>query len=175
MGAVSSKPQKGSEIQPPENPQAPAATTPVATEYPVGFDKKQDMVAQASPSSLTANTTCPVKNTSMISSSGEKDVVDIGRAGGSDSLSCPVKEGNRTGVMKYLHPHKYNVYSQRVDSRSGTGAEDELNPDNNMPTQPNQQPAPGQKRPLSTDRVTSTIPKGGEETTWAYPSPQMFW
>lgn len=174
MGAVSSKLQERYEIKPLEKPQAPAAATPVATECPVGFDKK-DKVAQASPSSFTAATTCPVKNTSKISSNEEKDMVDLGRAGGSDSLSCPVKEGNRTGVMKYLHPHKYNVYSQRVDSRPGTGAEDELNPDNNMPTHPNQQPAPGQKRPLSTDRVKSTIPKGGEETTWTYPSPQMFW
>lgn len=175
MGAVSSKPQEGSGIQPLEQPQAPAAATPVATECPVGSDKKQDKVAQASPSSSTTATTCPVKNTSTISRSGKKDVVDIGRADGSDSSSCPVKEGNRTGAMKYLHPHKYNVYSQRVDSKSGTVAEDELNPDNNMPTNPNQEPAPGQKSPLSTDRVKSTIPKGGEETTWTYPSPQMFW
>ena len=104
MGAVSSKLQEGSENKPLEQPQASAAATPVATECPVGFDKKQDKVVQASPSSFTAATTCPVKDTSMINSNEEKDVVDIGRAGGSDSLSCPVKEGNRTGMMKYLHP-----------------------------------------------------------------------
>ncbi|CAN0597567.1 unnamed protein product, partial [Ectocarpus sp. 12 AP-2014] len=69
----------------------------------------------------------------------------------------------------YLHPHKYNVYSQRIDSKDG------LDPTNNMPANPNQQPAPGQEKPLSTARVPSTIPKGGEETTWTYPSPQMFW
>jgi hypothetical protein len=42
----------------------------------------------------------------------------------------------------------YNVYSQ------------EINPDNNMPFNANQLPAPGQKKPLSTERVTSGIPKG---------------
>ena len=45
-----------------------------------------------------------------------------------------------------------------------------------MPTNPNQQPAPGQSVPLSTERVPSQIPKGGTENeTWTYPSPQMFW
>lgn len=79
-------------------------------------------------------------------------------------------------MAKYLHPHKYNVYSQRIDtdgdSSKGKGL---LDPTNNMPANPNQQPAPGQAKLLSTARVPSTIPKGGEENTWTYPSPQMFW
>ncbi len=57
----------------------------------------------------------------------------------------------------------YNVYAQPID------------PTNQMPANPNQQPAPGQAVPLSTDRVPSNIPKGGTEETWTYPSPQMFW
>lgn len=45
-----------------------------------------------------------------------------------------------------------------------------------MPSSANQQPAPGQKQSLSTDRVNSNIPKGGTDSeTWTYPSPQMFW
>ena len=41
---------------------------------------------------------------------------------------------------------------------------------------PNQQPAPGQPFPLSTERVRSTIPKAGTENDkWEYPSEQMFW
>jgi cytochrome c heme-lyase len=72
---------------------------------------------------------------------------------------CPVK-----GDEKYKNPSQYNVYSQKID------------PTNQMPTQANQQPAPGQAVPLSTDRVKSGIPKGGtDEDTWQYPSPQMFW
>jgi hypothetical protein len=42
-----------------------------------------------------------------------------------------------------------------------------------MPTQANQAPAPGQEAPLPVERVQSTIPKGGTESTWLYPSPQM--
>ena len=57
----------------------------------------------------------------------------------------------------------YNVYAQPID------------PTNNMPATANQQLAPGQVEPLSTHRVQSSIPKGGTESTWAYPSPQMFW
>jgi len=56
----------------------------------------------------------------------------------------------------------YNVYAQVID------------PLNNMPP-PNQAPTPGQKVALSTDRVKSSIPKGGTDSTWLYPSPQMFW
>lgn len=41
---------------------------------------------------------------------------------------------------------------------------------------PNQQPSAGQPFPLSTSRVTSSIPKAGtEDEKWAYPSEQMFW
>ena len=57
----------------------------------------------------------------------------------------------------------YNVYAQPID------------PTNQMPSNPNQKPAPGQAAPLSTDRVASGIPKGGTRETWTYPSPQMFW
>jgi cytochrome c heme-lyase len=56
----------------------------------------------------------------------------------------------------------YNVYGQVID------------PANKMPP-PNQEPTPGQTIPLSKERVQSTIPKGGTDTTWLYPSPQMFW
>lgn len=57
----------------------------------------------------------------------------------------------------------YNVYAQPID------------PKNQMPATANQQPSAGQEKPLSTERVQSSIPKGGTESTWLYPSPQMFW
>ena len=44
-----------------------------------------------------------------------------------------------------------------------------------MPREPNQQPFPGQRRVISTQRKTSSIPKGGTDSTWLYPSPQMFY
>jgi Cytochrome c/c1 heme lyase len=49
---------------------------------------------------------------------------------------------------QHQHQHtEYNVYGQRID------------PANQMPTQPHQQPATGQQTVLSTERVPSTIPK----------------
>ena len=50
-----------------------------------------------------------------------------------------------------------------------------FDPANQMPREPNQQPAPGQRKPLPTARVQSSIPKGGTDSSWLYPSPQMFY
>lgn len=65
---------------------------------------------------------------------------------------------------------EYNVYAQPI------------NPQNQMPSSSshNQLPAPCQSSPLSTDRVASSIPKGGGDANdgsknWTYPSPQMFY
>jgi cytochrome c heme-lyase len=90
---------------------------------------------------------------------------------------CPVPEG-------YRNPAIYNVYSQRINDPaaqqscpsplSALQGTDLLDPKNNMPLEANQQPCPGQRKPLSIERVQSTIPKGGTDTTWLYPSPQMF-
>lgn len=90
--------------------------------------------------------------------------------------SCPVPEQARNQAV-------YNVYSQRINDPNAPSAPnplaalsstDMLDPKNNMPLEANQQPCPGQRRPLSVDRMHSTIPKGGTESTWVYPSPQMF-
>lgn len=73
------------------------------------------------------------------------------------SSGCPVKHsGSR---------QEYNVYGQKI------------NPDNNMPSNPNQLPNSLQNELLSTDRERSTIPKGGtsDDKTWTYPSAQMFY
>lgn len=89
----------------------------------------------------------------------------------SSSSSCPVPE-------EFRHAAVYNVYNQRIDGSSaaeGSTAADLLDPTNNMPLQPNQQPCPGQRKLLSTERLQSNIPKGGTSSTWLYPSPQMFY
>lgn len=69
------------------------------------------------------------------------------------------------GKKKRRQETVYDVYGQELDKA------------NLMPATPNQLPAPGQKHPLSTNRVISSIPKagGGENETWTYPSPQMFY
>jgi hypothetical protein len=72
---------------------------------------------------------------------------------------CPVLSGKGAANV----PVQYNVYNQRIDPR------------NNMPLAANQAPFPGQKALLSTERIQSNIPKGGTESTWVYPSPQMFY
>ena len=72
----------------------------------------------------------------------------------STESKCPVKKGSTL----------FNVYSQPID------------PKNNMPANPNQLPREGQRRPIETSRVKSSIPKGGtDDDTWTYPSPQMFY
>lgn len=88
-------------------------------------------------------------------------------AGGKGQVSvddCPVLNRggageNRTSSISI----QYNVYNQPIDPR------------NNMPASANQAPFPGQKVLLSTERIQSNIPKGGTESTWVYPSPQMFY
>ncbi len=85
------------------------------------------------------------------------DSVDSARAASVDD--CPVLSGKGAANV----PVQYNVYNQRIDPR------------NNMPLAANQAPFPGQKALLSTERIQSNIPKGGTESTWVYPSPQMFY
>lgn len=58
---------------------------------------------------------------------------------------------------------------------SGSSDKSDINPLNMMPPA-NQMPAPDQPFPLSTARITSSIPKvSDKEENWVYPSPQMFW
>lgn len=98
-------------------------------------------------------------------------VVDGGDGGG-----CPVKHTSSstppaTGGCPVKHDGnqypEYNVYSQPIDKT------------NQMPKGVRtQMPTPTQKVEISTERVKSSIPKGGEATegtTWTYPSPQQFY
>jgi cytochrome c heme-lyase len=78
--------------------------------------------------------------------------------------------------------NSYKAASSVLSSSGGGGGEcpikheKDIDPTNMMPP-PNQQPSPGQPFPLSTNRITSTIPKAGgkEGERWQYPSEQMFW
>lgn len=112
---------------------------------------------------------------------GVKDAQQVAIQQVPSPSECPIPE-------KYRNRAVYNVYNQRIDPGSGAADRrgqgevnqgsvykaDILDPTNNMPIEPNQQPCPGQKRPLSIRREKSTIPKGGTDTEWLYPSPQMF-
>ena len=103
----------------------------------------------------------------------------------SSSSGCPVQGPSRSKAISLFSSsgpspatadatrQQYDVYSRPL----------EVDPSNNMPlSNPdnlarNSLPSKEQKIPLPTERVSSTIPKGGAdgETTWTYPSPQMFW
>eukprot|EP00968_Pinguiococcus_pyrenoidosus_P009169 scaffold716_cov364-Pinguiococcus_pyrenoidosus.AAC.10 len=79
------------------------------------------------------------------------------------SEGCPVP--NASGMLrKYRNADVYNVYSQKID------------PANQMPAQANQQRAPGQAKQLSTERVSSSIPKvrRNERAAMSCPAPQQF-
>ena len=93
----------------------------------------------------------------------------------SGQSNCPVPDEIRTGQV-------YNVYNQPIDATSssqinvsGISRAGLLDPKNNMPLEANQEPFPGQRKLLSTQRQESTIPKGGTDAAWTYPSPQMFY
>ncbi|GBF89496.1 cytochrome c heme lyase [Raphidocelis subcapitata] len=112
---------------------------------------------------------CPVLSASSAQQQQEQQ--------GEQQSRCPVPQSARARAI-------YNVYGERIDLPSaGGGADplaalrdsDVLDPKNNMPLAANQQPCPGQRRLLSTDRIESNIPKGGTDATWVYPSPQMFY
>jgi cytochrome c heme-lyase len=97
---------------------------------------------------------------------GKNAIIDTPSEGG-----CPVKySGGKTGPQ---YP-EYNVYSEPIDKT------------NQMPKGiKTQMPTSTQTAELSTDRVKSSIPKGGGDssettaaattTTWTYPSPQQFY
>lgn len=119
---------------------------------------------KASPSvdtSLSSNKPmqeCPMRDKITIQLL-ESDKNDIG--------GCPIKQNQSKSTISstssaYKNPNQYNVYSEKID------------PANQMPNLANQSPSPGQAVQISTDRVVSSIPKGGtDDQTWVYPSPQM--
>eukprot|EP01041_Mallomonas_annulata_P002436 gene2436-4726_t len=109
-------------------------------------------------SGLDASILCPVKwKKSTIPPQIQESKSETNNVSNESSSKCPVN-------ASYRNPNQYNVYNQKID------------PSNQMPINPNQQPSPNQAVKLSTERVLSQIPKAGtDESTWAYPSPQMFW
>lgn len=76
--------------------------------------------------------------------------------------------------QKEQQPQQPN-YPSECPMSGSSGNTTDINPLNMMPPA-NQMPAPDQPFLLSTDRITSNIPKvSDKEEKWVYPSPQMFW
>lgn len=97
----------------------------------------------------------------------------VGSQAAAKAAGCPVMGGSKpapaesaAGSTAETSTPTYNAYGEQVDPR------------NQMPAG-NQEPWPGQRQRLSTERVQSAIPKGkgeGEDgETWTYPSPQQFY
>merc|ERR1719296_293353 len=120
---------------------------------------------------------CPVKP-----SSRSWNVFRRGGSGpGSDGVPSDEDRPTATRVAQQQHQQQYDVYSRPLP----------VDPTNNMPVANpsaiarNSLPAPQQTVSLPTERVSSSIPKGGaapsagggaqQTTTWTYPSPQMFY
>ena len=78
---------------------------------------------------------------------------------------------NNNNNQQHQQQQQYDVYSRPLA----------MDPTNNMPipnaqtTARNNLPNPDQQDTLPTERVKSSIPKGGTNETWVYPSPQMFY
>jgi len=92
---------------------------------------------------------------------------------------CPMHESNQTEAAKPPAAAPYpSECPMSSEAQAKTAQQGDINPTNMMPP-PNQRPSPDQPFPLSTNRVSSSIPKfapkGEEDKTWQYPSPQMFW
>jgi cytochrome c heme-lyase len=88
----------------------------------------------------------------------------VAAATGSDARDKPeISTPKAKSATTASAPEVYDVYARKVD------------PNNMMPANPNQLPVAGQDAPLPQDRVKSSIPKGGTDTTWSYPSPQIFY
>ena len=166
MGANASLPEKfeNTTLKNDLTPSLPSSTVAPPLECPVPKESRNlnspifAMMKGASGSSDNKDgsvVTCPVTG-----KESKKAILSAATNASSSSSSSSSSSTNTTN-KKDKGPI-YNVYGQVID------------PANKMPP-PNQEPTPGQAIPLSKERVQSTIPKGGTDTTWLYPSPQMFW
>lgn len=138
--------------------------------------RKSD-VATASSSSSSS---CPVDHenmskeeiTAFMPSSRSSTPPHASSSNSASNVTEKISDGTRNLESASTSDTVYDVYGQELDTS------------NMMPATPNQLPSPGQKTPLSTDRIQSTIPKSTASTTsnteakrdetWTYPSPQMF-
>lgn len=133
-------------------PSADATQQPVdgRGRCPVAAHDGADVAAATAPTQPAAR--CPVNHAARHA---------LVRAA-TDATAAPAAEPTAS-VPPGRDTNVYNVYGEPIDPR------------NMMPINANQLPVPGQKTPLQTERVKSSIPKTNTATTWTYPSPQMFY
>jgi hypothetical protein len=114
----------------------------------------------------------PAKSTDANDSASNENTSECPVQGPSRSKALSLFANSAPGPSSSTIAQQYDVYSRPL----------QLDPTNNMPLPNpdnlarNSLPSKEQSKRLPTERVQSTIPKGGTEgETWTYPSPQMFW
>ncbi|XP_013406969.1 cytochrome c-type heme lyase [Lingula anatina] len=135
--------------------------------------KKSPAVPASQPSVQGPPEGCPMHNKVNTNNNNNSAMLPPpGHPPMSSSSECPVQHGQRSPEPVYYPSECPMNRENEGPLPSGMG---DIDPTNMMPP-PNQRPSPDQPFPLSTDRVVSSIPKGGTENEyWVYPSPQMFW
>ncbi|KAG7345011.1 cytochrome c/c1 heme lyase [Nitzschia inconspicua] len=105
----------------------------------------------------------PEEREGILENTAAGDGCPVKHVASQTSPGCPMKDESRNSSSSSFP--EYNVYSQPIDKT------------NHMPKGAKTQlPNPFQTKELSTDRVSSSIPKGGDtSSTWTYPSPQQFY
>ena len=150
--------------------------------------------AQAPPPCAACRTASEVQASTSTSSPATLDGCPVGDVSFTSNATSSSSSSSNLKTSSAV----YNVYNERIDSAAGQSVREEeerlqkssnfnsiwslgwvlgsdtLSAKNNMPVEANQQPSAGQRKPLSTSRESSSIPKGGTAFTWQYPSPQMF-
>ena len=147
------------------------SSQPQTSKGPLGevtiLDKKPPNAAQSADQSTLPDkqsidqkpAECPVKHDRLNAAAKSADCSKQAPAS-----ECPMRQSESSKVIPSECPmHASNQLNP-----------DQINPDNLMPTHPNQVPDPEQPFDLSKDRVVSTIPKMDGQN-WVYPSEQMFW
>jgi hypothetical protein len=156
MGGSASKPE--AKAAPPSSPQP-------TTEVP---KKNDSLLMKLCPyagkeTDEATKAMCPIAGKKATKEEPSKAATAEATGGG-----CPVRRKSPaaqgdTCPVKYKNPNVYNVYGQKLD------------PSNMMPAAAQQLPVPGQEKPMQTNRVVSGIAKGGADSSWVYPSEQMFY
>jgi cytochrome c heme-lyase len=154
-----------------------AAARTDGSECPVGHEKasgeeiaalmaqhRADAAADGRAAAPAEESKCPVDHRSM----SKEEVASYMARAGKLGMAAEAPVGPEVGTAadagaKGRPTTVYDVYGQEMD------------PSNMMPATPNQLPSPGQETRLSTERVSSSIPKSEADGTWTYPSPQMFY
>jgi len=130
----------------------------------ISNDAGQSVVKEESASKVSPPPGCPMHNKSNNSKPSGKS-------------QCPVSE--KSAEEEKAPQRKFSISDCPIHAGEMKGNKEnsdlsELDPSNMMPPA-NQQPSPGQPFLLPTERQKSSIPRGGTDGTWVYPSPQMFW